>query len=389
MRIGKTGLLTLPPTGSVNIVLLTPRFPWPAFTGDRLRATIWLAALEREATVALVSPPSQVPEHAPRFRFHPAPFSPRRAAFGALRILGGGAPAHALLAAPYNWEDAIARARDDLGGLDAAIVLLSRLDPWVRDFLPGGFRVLDAIDSMQRSMLERSRQASPLTRWFWRAESRRAGRAEDEAARFYDRVVVVSADESPELRATAIPNGTLIAPLADAPRKFDFGFWGRLAYFANRDAAAWLLDEIWPAVRAQRPSATLLIAGADAPARIRAAHGSDGIVVQSPVDDSAAMARSIEVALFPVRYGTGQSNKVLEAAEAGCAIVATPQAMRGLAPLARHASIANDTEGLVRAALADHRGTGKALRGVVETMYRRQATLDRLAAIVHGREAAA
>lgn len=370
----------------MNVLVLSSRFPWPAYTGDRLRATIWLSALERHATVALVSPDGRVPADVPRFRFHPAKRSLVRGAAGVLRLLGG-TPATALLAAPYDWAGAIGRAREDCGNFDAAIVLLSRLDPWVRELLPDGLRVLDAIDSLRRSMNERAREASPLMRWLWRAESRRVARAEKSAADFYDRVVVVSAEETAELQAVAISNGVALLPLVDAPRAFDFGFWGRLAYFANEDAAAWLLDEIWPAIRAQRPDATLLIAGADAPPRIRAAHGTNGIRVQSPVDDVAALARNVRVALFPVRYGTGQSNKILEAAEAGCAIVATPRAMRGLDPLLPHVSIATDTAGLVRMALAEE--PRRALRRAVETHYAREKTLALLASLLQRREAAA
>jgi glycosyltransferase involved in cell wall biosynthesis len=378
----------------MNVLLLSSRFPWPPYTGDRLRATIWLAALENEAGVVLVAPGGRVPADAPRFRFYPAAPSAARGMAGALRVLGG-APVQALLAAPYDWAGAIARARHDAGDFDASIVLLSRLDPWVRGSLPGGLRVLDAIDSLGRSMDERSRESSPLTRWFWRAEARRVARAEHDAAHAYHRVVVVSADDSAELGAVAIGNGVRIAPLAAAPRPFDFSFWGRLAYFANADAAAWLLGEIWPAIRAQRPEATLLIGGADVPAAIRAANGRDGVTVQSPVPDIATLARQVRVALFPVRYGTGQSNKVLEAAEGGCAIVATSKAMRGLDRLARLASIADDAGGLARAAIAAisdeprRHAMGMALRGAVEAHYTRQEALDRLAAIVHRTEAAA
>ena len=369
----------------MKVLILTSRFPWPCFTGDRLRAAIWLAALENQADVALVSPPGNVPADAPRFRFHAAAFSPARGIAGALRVLGG-APAHALLAAPYDWSAAIERAQNDLGEFDATVVLLSRLDPWVRRVLPKGLHVLDAIDSLRGSMIERAREASLLTRWFWRAESRRVARAERDAVAAYDRVVVVSANDSAELDALAISNGVSIAPLANAPRAFDFGFWGRLAYFANADAASWLLDEIWPAIRAQRPGATLIVAGADAPARIRAAHGRDGISVQSPVDDIATLARRVGVALFPVRYGTGQSNKVLEAAEGGCAIVATTMAMRGLPELEQHSLVANDTRSFAAAALA---ATPKPeLRAVVEAIYARQTTLDRLATIIDAEAAA-
>jgi len=363
----------------LNVLLLSSRFPWPPYTGDRVRAAVWLAALQNEATVVLVSPDGVVPPDAPRFRFYPAARSLGRGVAAAFRVLAG-APFHALLAAPYDWAAAIDRARRDVGTFDATVVLLSRLDPWVRASLPDGLHVLDAIDSLRRSMEERAREASVLERWLWRIEGMRVGGAEAEAVRFYERVVVVSEEDCEELDAVAISNGVEIAPLGNAPRRFDFAFWGRLAYFANADAAAWLIREIWPRIRAQRPEATLLIGGADAPAAIRAAHGRDGITVQSPVDDVSALTRSVKVALFPVRFGTGQSNKVLEAAEGGCAIVATKHAMRGLDALTPYTSIAADASGLARAAVAAV--PNGALRTAVEAHYSRAATLDRLRNVV-------
>jgi len=375
----------------MKILLLSSRFPWPAYTGDRLRATIWLDALEREGTVSLVAPDGRIPPGAPRFRFHAAKRSPISAIGGVLRVVAG-APLQSLLAAPFDWSDAIARAERDIGPFDVAIVLLSRLDPAVRNRLRVGFRILDAVDSLGRSMDERARESGPLMRRLWRAESRRVARLEADAALAYDRPIVVSAEDAAGLDAVAISNGVTIAPLANAPRPIDFAFWGRLAYFANRDAAEWLLDEIWPAIRARRPEATLLVGGADVPARIRSAHGRDGIRVQSPVDDVAALARSVKVALFPVRYGTGQSNKVLEAAEGGCAIVATSKAMRGLA---LPALTADDASGLANAAInaisdeAKRAAMATALRAAVETHYARRDTLARLAAVVQRAEAAA
>src|ERR1051326_9220803 len=109
----------------MKVLLLTSRFPWPAYTGDRLRATIWLAAFAQD-DVTLVAPDGIVPQDAPRFRFCPS----KRSVVGAMAALFSGAPAHALLAAPYKWRDAIERAGHDF---DVTIVLLSRLDPWVRE----------------------------------------------------------------------------------------------------------------------------------------------------------------------------------------------------------------------------------------------------------------
>lgn len=374
----------------MNVLLLSARFPWPPFTGDRLRAAIWISALAETANVTLVAPQGVVPGSAPRIRFHAARPSFACTASGAMRVLAG-APMQSLLAARYDWRDAMRRAEQEAGRFDVTIVLLSRLDACVRAYLPRGFRILDAIDSLQLSMSERANETAPLARWFWRAEAKRVAKIERDATPHYDRVVVVSEEDAAALNAIVVPNGVAIQPLLSAPRRYDFAFWGRLPYFANADAARWLLDEIWPAIRARKPDATLLLGGADAPAHILAAHGRDGITVQSPIRDVAALARDVRVALFPIRFGTGQSNKVLEAAEGGCAIVATPKAMRGLDALHGLAAVANDTESLAAAAVAalGHRTAGAALRHAVETHYARQQTSEELLSLIRRTDAAA
>lgn len=377
----------------MNVLLLSSRFPWPAYTGDRLRATIWLEAMRGHANVALIAPPGTVPAGAPPLRFYPANRSLPNGAAGALRILRGQ-PVSSLLAAPYDWAGAIEHVRRDMGALDRVIVLLARLDPAVRKLLPHGVQILDAIDSLSRNASERASESALPMRWFWRAEAQRLRRLEADAAACYERVVFVS-DEDCARGSVAIPNGVVIGPESSAPRTFDFGFWGRFEYFANADAVRWLCDELWPAIRARRPGATLLLAGADAPNSLRALHGSNGIHVQSPVDDMAALVRQVRVALMPLRYGTGQSNKVLEAAEAGCALVATSKALRGLDALAAHSSIADDAEKLVQAAVAINSDDARravmatALRRTVMTHYARATTLARMAAVVHDCEAAA
>jgi len=372
----------------MNVLLLAPRFPWPPYQGDRLRSTIWLAALARHANVALVSPPGEVPADAPPFRFHPAAHSAAAAARAALRV-SRGASLQSLIAAPYDWTSAIESASRDLGSVDATIVILTRLDPWVRVALPQSFLILDAVDSLGRSMSERTSEAAPLHRWFWRGETKRVEREESDAIGAYDRVIVVSDEDADHLGAMVVSNGVEIAPLGVAPRSYDFAFWGRLPYFANTDAAMWLLDEIWPRIRARRPDATLLIAGADAPSKVRGMNGSHGITVVSPVANIATLARDIRVAIFPVRYGTGQSNKVLEAAEGGCGIVATTKAIRGLDPLVPFIDVANDADALAEAAVAALEKSPSALRHAVELHYSREKTLERLAAIVQAAEAAA
>jgi hypothetical protein len=376
----------------MKALIITSRFPWPSYTGDRLRAAMWISALTRSGEVAMVAPRGTVPDGLARFRFFPVQRSLRSLVSGTLRMIRDGLPLQCLLSAPFDWGAAIARARHDLGPFDVTVVILSRLHPWVKHSLEGP-TVLDAVDSLRRSAEERA-NASKGMRWFWRIEARRMAHLERDAACVYGQVVVVSEDEEVDFgEAVPVTNGISAKPLDNTSRGYDFGFWGRLAYFANADAAVWLLEEIWPAIRALNAEATLIIGGADAPSGVRNAARRRGVTLISPFDEIGAFARDIRVALMPLRYGSGQSNKILEAAEAGCAIVGTAHAFRGLEPLARHARIESSAAGFARAAvdlLAD--GDGRAsqaarLRDVVTSVYPRSAALDRLFAIAATAEA--
>jgi glycosyltransferase involved in cell wall biosynthesis len=367
-------------------LVIAPRFPWPPYTGDRLRASIWISALASTGDVALVAPPGAIPPDVP-LRFFGARSSMVRGIRGAMTVLRQSLPLQCLLGAPYDWPRAIADARREMGPFDVTIVLLSRMHPWVRESLEGR-TILDAIDSLRRSAGERRKAASPFTRWLWKIEERRMARIEREAARAYGQVVVVSDDETADFGdAVAVPNGVAAKPLDAAARGYDFGFWGRFPYFANADAIAWLLDEIWPAIRALHPTATLIIGGAEASRALRNDARRSGVTLVSPVDDMPSFARDIRVALMPLRYGSGQSTKVLEAAEAGCAIVGSPTALRGLGALAPFTRIESSALEFARAAVdlltdSDARARMTArLRDVIATHYERSSSLGRLSAI--------
>ena len=369
----------------VKVLVLSSRNPRPAYTGDRVRATMWLGALEGVADVTLVAPGT-----------YGAEFSPLRLIAAAATAFFRGLPWHSALAGAYDWHGAIARATAERGPFDATVILLSRFDPWVRDAI-GGRRILDAIDSLRRSMVERERESGPLLRWLWRGEERRTARLERDAARRYNRVVITNAEDLDEFggATTVVPMGVPITPLGDAPRTFDFGFWGNLGYFANADAVRVLLRDIWPTIRARHPRATLVLAGARAPRDIRGIHGRDGISVLSPVDDMPALARKVKIALFPIQFGTGVATKVLEAAEAGCALVTTPTGVRGLERLATHALVEREITELAKAAselLADEdrrSAMGILVRNAVEANYSRAQAMEQLAAIAFPPEARA
>lgn len=365
--------------------MVAARPPWPPYTGDRLRTCVWLEALAPHAEVTLLAPGpplAQAPPHR-RVVLPPAPLAlPSRA----LRAVRRGWPLTSLLAAGWAWRAAFDQAGRGGNPFDVTVVVLARTHPWVAPHLTAPRRILDAIDSLAANLSERARAAAGPARWFWRREAARTARLEEDVLRFYHRVTVVTEEESVHFGGpvAVAGHGVELLPTGNIRRDIDFAFWGRLGYFANRDAALLLLRELWPAIRARLPHATLVVAGADCPPALRRFDGRDGVRVVSPMEDRPALLRRVRVALFPVRYGSGQPNKVLEAAEASCAVVSTPAGARGIGPLTQAVVVAPLGE-LVEAAVALTRDEvrcaelGRWARQLVAAHFDRRAALARFA----------
>jgi hypothetical protein len=339
----------------VRVVLVSSRPPWPPYSGDRLRTTVWLEALAPRAQVTLVAPWAPPPSGLAPFRHVPVPHSLGALLAGLPRTVMKGLPATALLAAGRRWRRACEDAERLGGPFDVGVVVLVRTDPWVFARLAAPRLVLDGIDSLAENLRERARAARGAARLLWHRESLRFERLERDVATRYSAVVVVNGAESgcfgPGVRV--VPHGVEIRPLAEGERRIDVAFWGRLAYFANRDAAHMLLERIWPLVRRELPTATLMLGGADVPAFVRRAHGRDGVTVASPIGDRESL-------------------------------------LRGVASLAPHALLAEGPDALAAAIvglLRDRRrarALGLAAREVATREYRRDDALGRLAAIALG-----
>lgn len=313
----------------------------------------------------------------------PVPRTARTLIRAAARIAAHQLPLHTLLGA-REWQAALA----ERGPFDTAIVLLTRTDPWAFHAARARRWILDAVDSAAAGMGERAGASRGVARLFWKSEERRSERLERDIANRYDAVLTVTENESARFGAKGVtlPIGVAVSSLGNAPRTIDFGFWGRLAYFANEEAVRTIVTQLWPRIRAQRAEATLFLGGAEAPSWIRRLHGRDGISVESPMTDREQTLRRIRVALLPIAYGSGQSLKTLEAAEAGCAIAGTPLAFRGCEQLASAAAVETNMERLADRALALlSENPATELRERVAALYSRQVTLERMAAVAEGR----
>lgn len=109
-----------------------------------------------------------------------------------------------------------------------------------------------------------------------------------------------------------------------------FVFVGNLDYWPNSDAVAWLLEQVWPAVRKVLPGAQLRIIGTGARHLASRHAGQHGVKWLGWVDDLATEYRSATACLAPLRAGAGTRLKVLEAFALGTPVVGTRLGLEGL-----------------------------------------------------------
>jgi glycosyltransferase involved in cell wall biosynthesis len=107
-------------------------------------------------------------------------------------------------------------------------------------------------------------------------------------------------------------------------------FTGTMSYFPNSDAAVWFATEIWPLVRAAIPSATLRVVGRGPTQAVRQLDRLPGISVTGAVPKIASELARANVAVAPVRLGSGMLTKVLEAMAVSTPVVGTGKAFEGL-----------------------------------------------------------
>jgi polysaccharide biosynthesis protein PslH len=211
----------------------------------------------------------------------------------------------------------------------------------------------DATAYRRLAAIERSQDRAAAAAW-----------AEAEAAAFsamaqrmlglFDLAFAASAAATVSLSAhgrevVLVPN---VAPAVRAfmPRRKKDGrktilFVGTMGYSPNDDAARWFLTRIWPRLRRHfRTPVRLMIVGSDpSPRLLRLAQRRD-VVVTGTVAETAPCYRIADLAVIPVRAGSGTRIKLLEAVAHGVPVVSTTLGAEGTTFRHRRELLLADTE---------------------------------------------
>jgi hypothetical protein len=349
----------------MNLLLVVSRYPWPPRRGDQLRAAQWLELLAPEHRVTLLAPepprgapepPTDGPVDCRVELYRPASVLDR--GFAVSRRLVTGEPLQNGLFQPPGLVQRLRRLAPQA---DLVVLQLARL-AGLEQFLGETPWAVDFIDSLSLNLERRAAFDVPWLRPVLRFEARRLATAERRLLRFATGALVVCprdrealvqllGEESTEeaagglaargpdvlplafpLRAKVQPSTT--EPAADfeeavGPTSPTVCMTGNLGYFPAVDGFGWWLDEVLPLLRRRIPRVRVVLAGARPAARLRRQARAAGAELIGSPPDLGAIVRSAHVALAPMRCGSGQPLKILEAWQAGKPVVASPWAAAG------------------------------------------------------------
>ncbi|UZP67553.1 TIGR03087 family PEP-CTERM/XrtA system glycosyltransferase [Desulfovibrio mangrovi] len=215
------------------------------------------------------------------------------------------------------------------------------------------------------------------------------------AARFHH-VLFVSEDEAGVFRervcaaegVSGLSNGVDMDTFAAMPpvRNHRMFFCGAMSYLPNVDAVEWFARSVFPLVREVLPDAEFFVVGSNPASRVQHLAAIDGVTVTGKVPDVRLYARDAALCVVPLRIARGLQNKVLEAMAMARPVVATPEAVTGIAGRANHDFVVEraDAEAFSSAVLALLReperaeAVGRNGRRVVEEKYRWSSCLKGL-----------
>ncbi len=199
--------------------------------------------------------------------------------------------------------------------------------------------VVDFADVEVRRLWSLAQRGSARNRAAITVEWAKAHWWEPRVARRAGLVLAVTAPDAELLAswggaAMLVPHGVGFRPYRPSPAEGPVTFVASFDYAPNRDAARFVLEEVWPRVRAEAPAARLRIVGRAAKAVVGCTACHDGVEVVSHPEQVERYYQEASVLLAPVRTGGGAQVKVAEALGRGRVIVATSFSARSAPPAA-------------------------------------------------------
>jgi len=153
----------------------------------------------------------------------------------------------------------------------------------------------------------------------------------------FDALLAIQHEEAEALRALCPEHNVIVAahPAKLKPLPPRQGAGLRLLFAGgpaahNLHALQWFLEQVWPQARAAHPQLELWVAGAVCDGLTTAAH--DGVRALGQIDDIEKAYAETDIAINPIRMGSGLKIKNIEALGFGRPLITTTIGAEGMGP---------------------------------------------------------
>jgi glycosyltransferase involved in cell wall biosynthesis len=341
----------------LNILIITPRIPFPPYRGDKLKIFNIAKILSKKNKVTILTfkrsfrQEAEIEElKALGFNIITIRLTLIESLFRAFWAIFSNTP---FQVAWYQSSKMKKKVLQISSENDVVYYHLVRSAQYLKD--RNDKKLLNVLDFTDAVSLYLTRMAIAernfFRRFFIKIEKRRISEYEGIAEKFNTLYVCSNVDKKflsdsgIKVNIELLNNGIDTEYFSYEDNQYEINrviFTGNMPYYPNQDAAAYFAKEILPLISKEIPETKFYIVGQKPPLKIKKLE-SDKIKVTGFVSDIRKEYLKSTVNVAPMRFGAGTLNKVIEAIALGVPTVASSIAAQGLPEqLKKYILIADD-----------------------------------------------
>jgi len=199
-------------------------------------------------------------------------------------------------------------------------------------------------------------------KWYLSLLSKRLKNYEQQMLNAYDMLVAITQRDLDFFESFGSRLPSHVAPIGLDSKRYtpslqykkvpSFCFIGSLDWMPNLEGVEWVLQEVWPKVVEQFPSAVFHVAGRNTPEHLLK-QAWPNVKMHGEVPSAVDFINAHEVMLVPLFSGSGMRVKILEGMALGKAVVSTTIGLEGIAAKDQEEVLIADTVNLFVQAIVD------------------------------------